>query len=73
MSENGQAKGKVKWFNGEKGYGFITVDGYEKDVFLHVKQLRAAGITGSPAEGDLLTFVIKDGPRGKFASDILKP
>lgn len=64
--------GTVKWFNVEKGYGFIAVNGMEKDVFLHVKQLRSAGIMGSPAEGEPLNFIMKDGPRGKFAADITK-
>lgn len=72
MSENEKVTGTIKWFNTEKGYGFIAVTGMEKDVFLHVKQLRAAGIMGSPAEGQALTFDLKDGPRGKFAAEIVK-
>jgi len=36
--------GKVKWFNGAKGYGFIEREDKEKDVFIHVSALRDAGI-----------------------------
>lgn len=71
MSED-KTLGTIKWFNTEKGYGFISVAGMEKDVFLHVKQLRAAGIMGSPTEGQPITFALKDGPKGKFAADIAK-
>ena len=73
MSLGSKVTGSIKWFNTEKGFGFVTVAGFEKDVFLHVKQLRAAGIMGSPAEGELLCFEVKEGPRGKFASDVSKP
>ena len=72
MTETTKVTGTLKWFNEIKGYGFIAVDGMEKDVFIHVKQLRAAGIMGSPAEGQALTFDLKDGPRGKFAAEIVK-
>ena len=72
MSSVSKVIGSVKWFNAEKGFGFVTVTGLEKDVFLHVKQLRASGITGSPAEGESLTFEINDGPRGKFATAVSK-
>lgn len=72
MTESTKVTGVLKWFNETKGYGFIAVSGMEKDVFIHVKQLRAAGIMGSPAEGQALSFDLKDGPRGKFAADIVK-
>ena len=36
--------GKIKWFNPKKGYGFIDVDGEEKDMFLHITALQAANI-----------------------------
>ena len=37
-------KGKVKWFNGTKGFGFIEREDKEKDVFVHVSAVRAAGL-----------------------------
>ena len=49
--------GKVKWFNAKKGYGFITDDETQKDVFLHVSALEAAGIDtleeGMPVEFEI--------------------
>ncbi len=56
--------GTVKFFNGSKGYGFITPDGGSKDVFVHVTALEAAGIRGLN-EGDKVSFVLEDDPRGR--------
>ena len=48
-------KGKVKWFNGKKGYGFIEREDKEKDVFVHHSAVRDAGLKYLN-EGDELTF-----------------
>ena len=56
--------GTVKFFNGSKGFGFITPDGGSKDVFVHVTALEAAGIRGLN-EGDKVSFVLEDDPRGR--------
>jgi cold shock protein len=61
---------KLKWFDTTKGYGFLIVDGHEKDVFVHIKQLRASGFSAAPAETDPLTCVVNDGAKGPFATDI---
>ena len=63
-------EGTVKWFNGEKGFGFIQVAGMQKDVFLHVKNLRASGINNNLMDGEHVKFVCNDGPKGPFATNI---
>jgi len=63
--------GKVKWFNGVKGYGFIEREDKEKDVFIHVSALRDAGMKGLE-EGEALTFDIEEGPKGPNAVNLQK-
>ena len=50
--------GKVKWFNSKKGYGFITEEGTDKDIFLHVSSLEESKLR-SLIEGQKLEFEIK--------------
>ena len=57
------SKGKIKWFNPAKGYGFIENDAGGKDVFLHVSALEQAGID-TLEEGDAVSFDIGE-DRGK--------
>jgi CspA family cold shock protein len=63
-------RGSVKWFNGGKGYGFVTVDGGE-DVFIHANQLKKSGITDL-GEGDRLEFEVQKAPKGLQAVSIQK-
>ena len=51
--------GKVKWFNSKKGYGFITEDGSEKDIFLHVSALEESKLK-TLKEEQKLVFEIKE-------------
>ena len=63
-------KGKVKWFNAEKGYGFITgEDG--KDVFVHFSAIQGEGFK-SLAEGQEVTFDVQQGARGPQAANVVK-
>ena len=63
-------KGKVKWFNGTKGYGFIERDDKEKDVFVHSSAAQAAGLELN--EGDALTFEVETGQKGPSAVNLQK-
>ena len=67
-----QVSGKVKWFDKAKGYGFITVDGRAKDVFFHAKEWNAASLSTLPVEGDQLSFTVTPGPKGEYATNILR-
>ena len=64
------ATGTVKWFNGQKGYGFIQPDGGGKDVFVHVSAVEKAGI-GSLNEGDKVSYEIVAN-RGKESAENLR-
>ena len=73
VSGNSTIIGLVKWFSAEKGYGFLQADGLDKDVFLHVKQLRSSGIAGNLTDGEQVRFVCNSGPKGFFATNITRP
>jgi cold shock protein len=62
--------GTVKWFNGQKGYGFIQPDTGGKDVFVHISAVERAGFT-SLAEGAKVTFDIVPN-RGKESAENLR-
>ena len=63
-------KGKVKWFNPTKGYGYIERDDKEKDVFVHSSAARAANMQLN--EGDVLTFEVENGEKGPSAVNLQK-
>lgn len=65
------ATGTVKWFNATKGYGFITPDDGDKDVFVHVTAIEKSGM-GPLAEGQRVSFQVLNEARGLKAVD-LKP
>ncbi|RDU36415.1 cold-shock protein [Neobacillus piezotolerans] len=62
--------GKVKWFNNEKGYGFIEVEGGE-DVFVHFSAIQGEGFK-SLEEGQEVSFEIVEGNRGPQAANVVK-
>ena len=63
-------KGTVKWFNGEKGYGFITRENGE-DVFAHFSAFQGDGFK-TLDEGQAVTFEVESGDRGLQAVNIVK-
>jgi CspA family cold shock protein len=63
-------QGTVKWFNNEKGYGFISRNSGE-DVFVHHSAILAKGFK-SLNEGDSVEFSVTKGPKGLQATDVVK-
>ncbi len=63
-----RTRGTVKWFNGEKGYGFITQEN-GPDLFVHYSEIQARGFR-TLNEGDKVEFEITDGKKGKQASQV---
>lgn len=67
-----RARGKVKWFDEDKGYGFIArEDESEEDVFLHFSELNQQGFK-TVEEGDELEFKVEKGPKGPKATNVDK-
>jgi cold shock protein len=64
------ASGTVKWFNGQKGYGFIAPDGGGKDVFVHISAVEKAGLDGLPDNAKITYDIITD--RGKQSAGNLR-
>ncbi|NSL52630.1 cold-shock protein CspD [Calidifontibacillus erzurumensis] len=62
--------GRVKWFNAEKGFGFIEVEGGD-DVFVHYSAIQAEGFK-TLEEGQEVTFEIVEGARGPQAANVVK-
>ena len=63
--------GTVKWFNDDKGFGFITREDGEKDVFCHHSAIQAEGFK-SLAEGDKVEFDVVQGQKGPAAERVAK-
>jgi cold shock protein len=63
------AQGTVKWFNGEKGFGFIATDGGGADVFVHYSEIDAGGFR-SLEEGQRVEFEVGQGAKGPPATGV---
>lgn len=61
--------GTVKWFNEDKGFGFITPDGGSKDVFVHFRSITEPNVR-SLDEGARVKFTIEQGPKGLQANNV---
>ncbi len=62
--------GIVKWFNGQKGFGFITPDAGGDDLFVHHSEIKAEGYT-SLDEGQKVEFEIGEGKKGPCATNVI--
>jgi CspA family cold shock protein len=63
------ASGTVKWFNDDKGYGFITPDDGGKDLFVHFSAIQADGFRTLP-EGAKVSYEAEQGPKGPNAANV---
>ena len=59
--------GTVKWYNSQKGYGFIAPEDGSKDVFVHISAVERSGL-GHLTEGQKVSFEIEKGQQGKLAA-----
>jgi CspA family cold shock protein len=66
-----EVRGKVKWFNDQKGYGFIAKDDGSGDVFVHFSAVTGEGFK-SLAEGDAVEFEVVDSEKGPKAANVSK-
>jgi len=64
-----KSTGTVKWFNAEKGFGFITQDNGGADVFVHFRSIVADGFK-TLAEGQKVSFEVQEGPKGLQAANV---
>jgi CspA family cold shock protein len=63
--------GKVKWFDRKKGYGFISAEDAEGDIFVHYSSINGDGFR-SLTEGDDVKFELTQGPKGLLAQNVLR-
>lgn len=70
MSE--RQTGTVKWFDGSKGFGFIEIDGEDKDIFVHHSAIERGGLT-TLREGAQVGFAVEEGAKGLPAATQVRP
>ena len=64
------ANGTVKWFSDQKGFGFITPEDGQDDVFVHFSALQSSGFK-TLREGETVSFDVTEGPKGKQAANVV--
>lgn len=68
-SANGTQTGKVKWYNSDKGFGFIVPDDGSRDVFVHASVVQAAGLVNLVPD-QAVTFSAAEGPKGPAVTSL---
>ena len=71
MEQKMRSRGTVKWFNDQKGFGFITPEDGTKDLFVHHSAIPAEGFK-SLAEGESVEFDVVEGAKGPAAENVMK-
>lgn len=64
-------KGKVKWFSNMKGFGFLTKEGSDKDIFVHYSAIQGENYK-KLNENEEVTFDLVDGPKGPTATNVVR-
>ncbi|MDD5728241.1 MAG: cold-shock protein [Victivallales bacterium] len=64
------AKGTVKWFNADKGFGFIVPETGDKDLFVHYSEIKISGFA-TLHEGQKVNYEVGEGPKGPCAKNVV--
>lgn len=65
------SKGKVKWFDDSKGFGFITPDDGSKDLFVHYSEIQSGGGRASLKDGQAVEYEVGQGKKGPCANKVV--
>jgi len=68
--EHSMSKGTVKWFNADKGFGFITPEDGSNDLFVHHSEIKAGGGYASLDDGQAVEFEVGQGQKGPCANNV---
>jgi cold shock protein len=71
LEKDAMSTGTVKWFNAQKGFGFIQPDDGSKDVFVHISAVERSGI-GTLKEGQKIRYEVQRGQQGKLSAENLQ-
>ena len=71
IGKNEMSKGTVKWFNADKGYGFITPEDGGKDLFVHHSEIKSGGGYATLDDGQTVTFDVGEGQKGPCANNVV--
>lgn len=71
IKNNSMSNGIVKWFNAEKGYGFITPNDGGKDLFVHHSEIKSDGGYASLDDGQAVSYEVGEGKKGPCANNVV--